>query len=321
VSTIEWREDVPAADWDAALATLGGHPLQSALWGDARRSVDGIHDHRWLAMIGPDPVWMIRIEERRLPALGWIGWVPRGPTGRFADNSPLVSILAERLKRLGAKLLITDPWQAAATEQLLAVDDAKRPRTIWIDIGLGQGEIWNKLDKQWRYGVRRAQRLGVAVGSSGSDSDVESFFELCAKVSRAKGFRLPASLKLMKCLLASGKSESVEARLFLARHEKKLGSGIFVIRCGKSMHYFWGGLDRALSRQRVGEAVQWAAIEWALAQGCQRYDLGGISPKENPTVYEFKKKMGGIEVTLVGRQRYPFGLGGRIVGWMDAAFH
>src|SRR5262245_42601397 len=78
-----WRNDLDSEAWDRALAALGGHPLQSALWGDARREVDGIADHRWVAMSSGVPVWMIRIEERRLPIAGWVGWAPRGPTGKL----------------------------------------------------------------------------------------------------------------------------------------------------------------------------------------------------------------------------------------------
>ncbi len=109
---LEWDKDPPPAEWDHALAALSGHPLQSCLWGDARRAVDGIAQHRWLARRDGEPIWMIRVEERKVLG-GKIAWAPRGPTGRTADMSLSVPPgFDERLRAEGFALLICDPWVA-----------------------------------------------------------------------------------------------------------------------------------------------------------------------------------------------------------------
>jgi hypothetical protein len=319
---IEWRDDPDPAEWESALAGLEGHPLQSALWGNARRAADGIRDHRWLALRQGLPIWMVRFEERHVPALGCIAWVPKGPTGKLPGSSEfLPAMLIERLKRLGTTLMVTDPWQDAIEAGAVLQKRSVRPKTIWIDLAAGRECLWRNLDKQWRYGVKRAERLGVIVEATRSVSDIETFFGLCTDISQTKGFRLPASIDLMKGLLEANENGPVEARLFVARHEGHLGAGAFLVRCGKSIHYFWGATDRALSKQRVGEAVQWAAMEWALSKKCRRYDLEGIDPQRNPGVYEFKKKMGGHEIMLVGRQRFPLGIRGQVASWLDAHLH
>lgn len=322
MNQIEWRDDLDSADWDAALAGLGGHPLQSALWGDARRAVDGICDQRWIALRAGKPVWMIRVEERTFPALGPIGWVPRGPTGEAPGGAgALPAALLERLKQRGITALITNQWSEAEDDKGSSANRAARPRTIWIDLSAGRDRAWQSLDKQWRYGVRRAERLGVLVESTRCPSDIEAFFVLCAGISRAKGFALPASAALMQRLLGPEEGGPVEAQLFVARHQSRLGAGAFIIRCGGSIHYFWGATDRSLSKERVGEAVQWAAIEWALGKKCRCYDLEGIDPPGNPGVYEFKKKMGGREIALIGKRHYPLGVRGRLASWLDARFN
>ena len=43
-----------------------------------------------------------------------------------------------------------------------------------------------------------------------------------------------------------------------------------------------------------------------------RYDLEGIDPVGNPGVYQFKKKMGGVEVVLQGMEVVPLSLVGRV---------
>ena len=72
------------------------------------------------------------------------------------------------------------------------------------------------------------------------------------------------------------------------------------------------------AKRRVGEAVQWGAIEWALDRGCTLYDLEGIDPERAPTVYAFKKKMGGREVMLAGKQYSASSFAGRTLAWLDA---
>ena len=308
---LQWRNDIGSQAWDSALAALGGHPLQSALWGDARKAVDTVSDHRWMALRAGAPVFMARIEERRLPAIGWIGWTPRGPSGEFAEELP--AVLLAQLKRSGMQLLVSDLWRDMGAETAAS---AGAPRTIWIDLSGGREAVSRNLDKQWRYGVGRAQRMGVTVDCSPGETDLAEFFALCRSISERKHFDLPGSSALMQRLL-SGSNPDVEARLFLARYRGRLGAGAFVIRCGRSLHFFWGATDRGAADARVGEAVQWAVIEWGLEQGCTRYDLEGVDPAANPGTYAFKKKMGGAEVTLRGKQYHPVGLRGRALAWLD----
>ncbi|EKD91666.1 MAG: hypothetical protein ACD_29C00457G0001 [uncultured bacterium] len=71
------------------------------------------------------------------------------------------------------------------------------------------------------------------------------------------------------------------------------------------MHYIWGAVNRQFSRLCVGEALQWAVIEWAINQNCKKYDLEGISSKQNSGVDKFKKKFGGEVIVCSGIQIYP----------------
>ena len=316
-ASLAWADGLAGDRWDAALAALGGHPLQSSLWGDARRAVDGIRDHRWMARRGAEVVWMVRFEERRIPGVGRVAWAPRGPTG--ATPSVLKEVHRDfmgRLKRSGFILAVTDPWFAAEATSSQSRKGPVKPHTIWIDLGQGKDVLWKNFHTQMRKGVRRAARGGVVVDQTRTREDVGRFFALCRGISEAKGFRLPGSLPLMERLLRDGEQNEVEGRLFVARHEGRLAAGLFILRCGRSVHQIWGASDRDLSQQRVGEAVQWAVMEWAIEQGCQLYDLEGIDPVNNPGVYGFKKKMGGEEVTLAGKQFYPLCRRGRVAAWL-----
>jgi peptidoglycan pentaglycine glycine transferase (the first glycine) len=311
-----WIKDPPAAEWDCALATLRGHPLQSSVWGQARAMVHGVVEHRWLLRRSDRPVWMIRVEERKIGPIAKIAWAPRGPAGETAELSLSTPPgFSERLRAEGFSLLITDPWIKVNGEATHSPDDVggTRPRTIWLDLSQGADAIFQGFHKLTRWGVRRAVRGGVVVQATSDAGRIGDFVNLCVSISDRKGFEPRVTPEMIYTLLSlSSYSENMKAVQFVSLKDSKLGSGLFVIRVGRSLHQIWGGFNRDFRQDHAGEACQWAVIEWALAQGCTRYDLEGIDPINNPSVYQFKRRLGGEEVTLHGHKHFPVSCIGRL---------
>lgn len=293
---LEWRDDLPAQEWDKTLAWLGGHPLQSCHWGEARKKVDGTPYLRLAGFRGGHAICLARAEVRKIPLAGSLAWLPRGPTIASAVNSNINAALQQELKRRGFILAAANPWQRAESNGSGQNED--RPRTIWIDLKVAKDVLWAGLQKKWRHGVGYAERHGVTVQRTRATAQVRSFFGSCEEISQTKGFKLPASAGLMETLMGCGINGGVTSHLFVASVEGAFAAGAFIIRCGNSIHYLWGATDRAYSRLRPSEAVQWAVIEWALDEGCALYDLEGIDPANNPGVAAFKRKMGGKEIVL-----------------------
>ncbi len=304
--------DVASDEWDYELACLGGHPWQSALWGDARRQVDGVIDHRWLVRRGNRIVQMVRFEERRIPALGNVAWITRGPVTPNSGAIELETDIRECLKDHKFVLAVANPWRRNTDTSRNAASEDKGPRTIWIDLTVGRDRLHENLSQSFRRNIRLAQRRGVLVEATRDRTSVSEYFELCSHVSRMKGFELRWSAELMQSLLNRSSSE-VEAQLFLARYEGRIAAGAFVFRCGQSVHYLTGASDRSFTKQRPAELLHWTIIQWALGRECRCYDLEGIDPKGNAGTYSFKKRMGGEEVTLAARQLEPINTTGRIL--------
>lgn len=306
-----WAEDLSPVEWDHHLASIGGHPLQSALWGDARGEVDGIEDHRWAAFAGNELVWMGRFEVRRIGRVGRVAWLPKCRATIHPGTEAVHAEFLLRLRAQGYLICIEDAYGCNLDCCPSGEPCLPKPKTIWIDLRESREKLWGDLHKQWRYGVRAAERAGVVVEQSMAQEDIAGFFALCGEISRKKEFVFSGSEQLLALLLRTS-SPDTEARLFLARFEGKIAGGALVLRCGRSIHYFWGVTDRAFARQRPGEAVQWAVMEWALEQGLEIYDLEGIDPVNNPGVCAFKRKMGGKEVVLPGKHAFPLRLTGSV---------
>ena len=302
-----WRECDDPIVWEGELARMVGHPLQSALWGNARKYAEGLEHICLMAYYDKEVVALARVETRKVPFLGRVAWMPRGPVlsvlneDRYECPQSLIKYLkAERFILCGC-----NSWAEVSDDE----GDSKyvdNPMTIWIDLSVGKEQLLKNIDKQWRYGARRALREGIVVEQTKNLGDVAEFYRLCQEVSEAKSFALPATQGLMESLLALSKQDSpVEALLFVGRYNGTLCAGVFVMRVGKQVHYIWGGVNREYSKLRPGEAVQWAVMEWAIDNGCELYDLEGIDPVNNPGTYQFKKKMGGRVVKLNGLSLTP----------------
>jgi hypothetical protein len=316
---LEWKKDPPAAEWDHALAELFGHPLQSCLWGDARRHLDGIVQHRWLARRDGEPIWMIRVEERRVLG-GKIAWAPRGPTGRTPELGLSTPPEFESyLRTEGFAILISDPWIKVRDSPQQPTSGVRRgkPQTIWLDLSVGKEVIFENFHKHVRNGVRRAGRGGVHVETTRDPVRIAEFADLCERISAQKGFELRVTSALIGALLNHSTSgEAAEAALFVALKDGKFGAGLLILRVGRSVHLIGAGTNRDFRQERVGEACHWGVIEWAIARSCTRYDLEGIDPINNHSGYEFKKRLGGGEVMLSGHLYAPLTCPGRVMAWL-----
>jgi lipid II:glycine glycyltransferase (peptidoglycan interpeptide bridge formation enzyme) len=225
----------------------------------------------------------------------------------------------ERLKAEGFSLLISDPWVSVADGAATAAVNARHPKvqTIWLDLSVGADVIFKNFHTQMRKGVRRAERAGIRVETTDDPERINEFVAHCSDISREKGFELRVTSALIDALLRDAKEQDVEAAQFVSLKDGKLASGLFVLRVGQSVHQIWGGTNRDLRQDRVGEACQWGVIDWAIARGCTRYDLEGIDPLNNLSVYEFKKRLGGEEITLRGHVHTPLTFAGRAMSWLS----
>ena len=302
---LEWRE-MQADEWDRCLTSLQGHPLQSAAWGQGRSAVNGQKDFLWAAFENGKPVYLARIEERRILGLLKIAWIPKGPT--ILDGSDEAQCQAElflKLKKRGFSLCVMHPWRRIELTKVTSLSCY----TIWIDLSIGKENLWQSLSKQVRYEVRRASKLGVSVERTEVQEDIVTFHKLCKSISQIKRFQLNTSVELMLHLLTNKSNKrTIDFKLFVARSQDKVCGGALIARCGVSIHYIWGAVDREYAKLNIGEAIQWHVMQWAIDQKCTLYDLEGIDQKNNPGVYNFKKKLSKNIIALPGIKFYPLNI-------------
>lgn len=155
-------------------------------------------------------------------------------------------------------------------------------------------ETWKRLDKSSaRWAVRKAEKLGVSVGSSTNIEDLKEFYELNCLTKQNLG--VPCHpWKFFKNLFSILDGY---VQMYLSRHEGRTIAG-GVIECYKGgVLYGYGAADPSQLDLHPYNAFIWKSIKDACINGCRTYDFGRTS-YDNTGLIQFKKNWGTLERML-----------------------
>jgi lipid II:glycine glycyltransferase (peptidoglycan interpeptide bridge formation enzyme) len=326
-------------EWNSRITGVhGGHILQSWDWGEFKGR------HGWqaerIAWDDPQhkPVASVQILSRRvtIPMLGLplvVIYAPRGPCLDWSDAASVALVLHElkrRARESGTILVKVDPEatgpasrselhassSASASEAILRVLPAAGWRrspeqiqfrnTMVLDLRSSEEELLAGMKQKTRYNLRLAERHGVEVRPAGSN-ELDVLYRMYAETSLRDGFAIRGReyyADAWGSFLRAGLAQPL-----LALVESEPVAGLIVYRYGKRA-WFLFGMSRDLHRDRMPNyMLQWEAIRWARAEGCESYDLWGAPEELDPSdalwgVYKFKEGFGARPVQGAGAWDY-----------------
>ena len=297
VSLIEWNK------------YLQGHPnahlLQTGEWGELKSG------------FGWDPVRMIsgevgvQILFRELPMGFTIGYVPKPVSSdqlsviseEFWDE---IDSVCKRKRTIFLKLEL-DLWndQKPDTRNLelrTSPHNIQPPRTIIIDIKNSEEEVLARMKQKTRYNIRLAKKKGVIIRAW---DDIESFHKMMLVTGGRDSFGIHSReyyCRAYELFHPLGMCE-----LLVAEYEGKPLAALMVFGRGRRAWYFYGASTDEERNRMPTYLLQWEAIKWAKARGCEEYDLWGVPDEDEKTleanfetrhaglwgVYRFKRGFGG----------------------------
>ena len=166
-------------------------------------------------------------------------------------------------------------------------------RTIIIDLNRKLEDIWQALNKRARWGVRKAERLGLSVKEADNWQEWEQYYSLHLFHGREKHYPTdpPEFFREMFKLY-----HKRMARLFLVEHEKRIIAGSLFLIYKQNMVFLQNASQKAFLAHNPNNLLQWKSIEWAKENGVIIYDMNGLPLKEVPYlrgVYNYKKQWDG----------------------------
>jgi lipid II:glycine glycyltransferase (peptidoglycan interpeptide bridge formation enzyme) len=165
--------------------------------------------------------------------------------------------------------------------------------TIVIDLRRSLEEIWGSLNKKARWGVRKAERLGVRVEIANTWQEWEKYYHLHIIHGMEKQYSTYPHEFFRKMFALHHKGM---ARLFVAKHEKRIIAGSLFLVYRENMVFLQNASLRAFLPWNPNNLIQWRSIEWAKENGVITYDMNGLPWEKTPYlrgVYNYKKRWNG----------------------------
>ena len=305
---------VSLSDWNQFLRMHpNAHLLQTGEWGELKSA------------FGWKPVRIInggvgvQILFRKLPLGFTVGYIPKAVvSGQWSVVSE--ELLKEldgicRKHRAIFYKLEPDLWndQTPDTPAPLAgwnltlrtsPHNIQPPRTIIIDISSSEEEILARMKQKTRYNIRLAEKKGVTVRAW---DDLAAFHQMMLVTGGRDEFgvhSLEYYTRAYKLMHPKGMCE-----ILVAEYEGKPLAALFVARNGKRAYYLYGASTDEQRNRMPTYLLQWEAVKWAKARGCEEYDLWGVPDEDEATLEaNFESRHDG----LWGVYRFKRGFGGQL---------
>jgi peptidoglycan pentaglycine glycine transferase (the first glycine) len=180
-----------------------------------------------------------------------------------------------------------------------------------------EDEILAAMKQKTRYNIRLSGRKDVVV-REGSGADLNTFVDLMKITGQRDDFGThdPEYYAAMYSLFTPD-----HAVLLLAEYEGQALAGAIITALGDTAVYLYGASSNQERNRMPAYAVQWAAIRWARARGCTRYDLWGVPDADLDALEaQFTERSDGLWSVYRAKRGY----GGRVqrtVGAVDRVYN
>lgn len=322
------------AEWDEFVA---GHPhgsiLQTTAWAMLKGRFGWTPQRVWLKKEGKLIAGAQMLVRSVAFGLVKMAYIPHGPLVDWQDEA-LVDVLLNQIDlaayRSRAGIVKMEPlvWQdeigaerwAALCQKhdlLAETDTIQPPRTMLLDLRPQSDDILASFKQKTRYNIRLAAKKGVTV-REGAAQDLPAFNQMMRTTGQRNEFGVHAPEYYRD---AYDLFPASQRTLLLAEYEGKPLAGAMIFTLGPMATFLFGGSSNEERERMPAYAIQWAAIEWAKAQGCHWYDLWGL-PDADPD--ELEAQFESREDGLWGVYRFKRGFGGQIrrtVGPVDRVYN
>lgn len=308
------------SDWESFLADFpDAHLLQKAAWGELKVAFGWQVERLIVNNDGKELGAQILL--RQFSGFIKFAYLAKGPVGfqpgDLTDSQKQAawqelwrSIDAYCRKQRVVFLKLEPDWLQEVDRLLLEGFQASphpiQPlRTILVDITGEEEQILNRMKQKTRYNIGLAARKGLTVTQT---NDVSLFYQLMQTTGERAEFGIH-SLEYYKKVYTLFNSTG-SCVLLLAELAGEPLAAIMVFSAGNRAWYFYGASSDHYREYMPTYLLQWEAMRWARAQGCQVYDFWGVPDfEESELETNFSSRSDG----LWGVYRFKRGFGGQVV--------
>lgn len=298
--------EVTLAEWNQFLTQFpNSHLLQMGEWGELK------NDFGWKPVRVVSGNIGVQILFRKLPLGFTIGYIPKVSSNQLSVTSDEfwgeVDSICKKNRAIFLKIE-PDAWDDEFNLQLStfkpSTHNIQPPRTIMLDIKDSEEDILARMKPKCRYNIRLAEKKGVTVRPW---DDIFAFQEMMTVTGGRDGFGVHSKEYYQRAYDLFHPKGTCE--MLVAEYDGKPLASLMVFANGNRAWYVYGASNNEERNRMPTYLLQWEAIRWAKARGCEEYDLWGI-PDENEETLEaqFESRHDG----LWGVYRFKRGFGGQL---------
>ena len=301
---------VPRDKWRNVLA-LDAEPMpeHAPEWMDALLADGRYRDvSRLYSFADGREVILPLVQRRGIVGLGgWLlsyppGWGMGGLFGSEADSDIVRAVLSDIHNLRNQRVVIRpDPrrwavWEGALNDKVLAIP----LRAHVIELGGGPDDVWRRMSKSARRGIRAAERMGVRIECGHSGALLHDYYTLFLTsldrwadyqheprmLAHARAQRRDPLAKLQ----AIGRNMGEKFVVTVAYIDDKPVAAS-ITNFADTAHDTSAAMDKELvGNSGAGELVLWTNLKLACERGCTAYHLGESGDSVN--LARFKEKFG-----------------------------
>jgi len=311
---INVSESLDDPHWDDFLArTPGGHHVQTSCWARVKSTL-GWQAARVSVEEGGRIIAGAQLLIRRIPLVGSIGYVTKGPIIPSADPE-LAELIVKNIMLLARSyrcqmLAIQPPNNGDYLSHILESHDFRinplelgSTASLVIEIDQGLQLIKERLTHETRRNIGRSERAGIVV-KEGSSADLDMFYALHLASARRQGF-LPYQRKYFDALWEAFAPRGW-VTLLLASYEEEIVSAQLLIPFGELVMAKMVGWAGRHGKRYPNYALLWASVMWAASHGYKYFDFEGL------TLQGARCRLNGAAATVPGPDMFKYGFGGKV---------
>ena len=300
--------EISLSEWNAFLTKHStAHLLQSGEWGELKSAFG------WEAVHVVEAETGAQILFRHLPLGFTLAYLPKGPVAASTPGPGFWSAVDQACRSRRAVFLKVEPngWEGEGQPSVFnrqafvySPQHIQPHSTLVIDLHGSEDEVFNRMKPKTRYNIRLAERKEVVVHPS---DDIENFYRVMTVTGQREEFHVHSQeyyRRAYELFYPKGMCE-----LFVADFQGRTLATLMVFVHGKQAYYFYGASSDEERNRKATYPLQWEAICWAHAQGCEEYDMWGI-PDGATDVEEDEAEA--REDGLWGVYRFKRGFGGSV---------
>lgn len=174
-----------------------------------------------------------------------------------------------------------------------------------VDLRGGEDAVWERTDRHFKKGVRKARDSQVTVRTVNSEDGVTVFYDMLTALRRKKFGILPQS-KGFYSLLYERFVRQGHGNIWVASHNGEAIASAFVLHSGTMMFDKMGVSDPSHLEVRPNNLLLWEIMRYGIKNGLSHLDMG-LSGVDYEGLIRFKDSLGGQRSPINFYRRLPPG--------------